>query len=428
VQHKRMGGGDIEVQTATVPWGHNSWSESEHHTGYPKGNTALAIAAWGNVIVFYARNQFNTYFMNGHQVTWHNHGWTTLSPGIQCAKSGHHFNFLIDKGTGYLRIWGNMHGANNMDLYGHVTGSWATGKSLTGAWGDFNGDAGNDQHIVNQLNARGRLSVLGTPRSYFKNKAPRSSTDGQFMLAFDMELDASQNHVIPGETVTMDIQAPGKKCPEKAAIIAKACKGVFGGALEACGGDICFGIKPASAGKNAHEDQVQTKQIKVLSQTSPTQEGDTCMILNEVKSVKKVPVTGGKSFSFSTWIKQEGERLQGPIAKKDDWSLESNVKGDITFTSNGKTCVAKQAIGEAFKNVIAVSSATDKKISIIVDGKVQCSVAAETFTEVLDTELQLGSISEHIQAKIAKSTYVASGVRLNEVGLFSNEKPKCIGA
>ena len=28
VQHRRMGGGDIEVQTAAVPWGHNSWSES----------------------------------------------------------------------------------------------------------------------------------------------------------------------------------------------------------------------------------------------------------------------------------------------------------------------------------------------------------------------------------------------------------------
>jgi len=429
VQHKRMGGGDIEVQTATVPWFHNSWSESEHGHGGPKGNTGLAIAAWGNVIVFYARNQLGSYFLNGQERHWPNHGWITLSEGIQCAKSGAHYNFLIDKGTGYLRIWGYMVGGNNMDVYGHASGSWATGKSLSGAWGDWDGNAGNDQHHVNQLNAAGKLSVLGTPRSYFKNKAPRTNTNGQFMLAFDMELDASQNHVIPGDTITMDIQEPTKQCPEKAALIAKFCKGVFGGALEDCGSDICLKVAPNDAGTFAHEHQVDSKQIKLLAQTNEKQTGDTCMLLNEIKQFPKVPTTGGKSFSFSAFIKKEGNKLEGTIAKKgNEWELESNNAGDVIFTSNGVTCRAKGVIGTKYKNIIAVSSNTEKKIKIIVDGNEACSVPATAFFEPSETGLQLGSISAHVEAKVAKATYVASGVRSNEVGLFSKEKPQCLGA
>jgi len=430
VQHKRMGGGDIEVQTATVPWFHNSWSESQHHTGYPKGNTGLAIAAWGNVIVFYARNHLGSYFLNGNQVTWHNHGWTTIAQGIQCAKSGGHYNFLIDKGTGYLRIWGYMVGSNNIDVYGHASGSWATGKSVTGAWADWNGDAGNDQAIINQLNAQGKLSVLGIPRSYFKNKTPRTSTNGQFMLAFDMELDESQTRVIPGESITMDIQEPTKQCPDKAAIIAQSCKGVFGGALKDCGADICLGVTPAEAGRDAHKGQVEKELIKLLPQTNDQQKGDTCMLLDQLKQVNKLPRTGGKSFSFSTFIKQEGERLQGTIARKgDEWSLESNNDGDVIFTSNGVSCKAPKVIGRQYKNVVAVSSATDKTIKILVDGKEVCTKAvAGTFAEPLDAPLNLGSISDHIQAKVAKPTYIASGVRSNEIGLFSKEKPECIGA
>jgi len=430
VQHKRMGGGDIEVQTATVPWFHNSWSESEHHQGGPKGNTGLAIAAWGNVIVFYARNHLGSYFLNGNQVTWHNHGWTTIAQGIQCAKSGGHYNFLIDKGTGYLRIWGYMVGSNNIDVYGHASGSWATGKSVTGAWADWNGDAGNDQAIINQLNAQGKLSVLGTPRSYFKNKTPRTSTNGQFMLAFDMELDESQTRVIPGESITMDIQEPTKQCPDKAAIIAQSCKGVFGGALKDCGADICLGVTPAEAGRDAHKGQVEKELIKLLPQTNDQQKGDTCMLLDQLKQVDKLPRTGGKSFSFSTFIKQEGERLQGTIARKgDEWSLESNNDGDVIFTSNGVSCKAPKVIGRQYKNVVAVSSATDKTIKILVDGKEVCTKAvAGTFAEPLDAPLNLGSISDHIQAKVAKPTYIASGVRSNEIGFFSKEKPECIGA
>ena len=67
-------------------------------------------------------------------------------------------------------------------------------------------------------------------------------------------------------------------------------------------------------------------------------------------------------------------------------------------------------------------------IKIVVDGKEACSVAGKLFTEPLDAPLNLGSISDHIQAKVAKPTYIASGVRSNEIGLFSKEKPECIGA
>ncbi len=196
VQHRRMGGGDIEVQTAAVPWGHNSWSESTHHTPYPKGNSALAIAAWGNVFVFYARNHLNLYFLNGRQVHWHNHGWTRIAEGTTVYMSGRHFNILIDSAKGKLQNWGYRHGGNNVDFCGHASSSWATGKSLTGAWGDWDGNAGNDQSLIHQLNAQGKLSVLGTPRSHFKNQTRRTSASGQVLPALDMELDASQSHVI----------------------------------------------------------------------------------------------------------------------------------------------------------------------------------------------------------------------------------------
>jgi len=428
VQHRRMGGGDIEVQTATVPWFHNSWSESEHGHGGPKGNTALAIAAWGNVMVFYARNHLQSYFLNGNQVTWPNHGWTTIAEGIRVAKSGGHFNILIDNGKGRLQLWGYQVGGNNMDIYGHASSSWATGKSLTGAWGDWNGNAGNDQSLINQLNAQGKLSVLGTPRSYFKNKTPRSNPNGQFLLAFDMELDASQNHVIPGKTITMDIQQPTKECPAKAAIVEKTCKGTYGGFHESCSSDICLGVKPEEAGREAHKGQVDAKQIKLLPQQGEKQAGDTCMLLREVKEIKGLPETGGNSFSFATFIKQEGENLQGTIAKKgDEWALESNAQGDIVFTSNGASCTAKSAIGRKYKNIIAVSSGTDRAIKVYVDGKVACAARGKVFDKPLDAPVQLGSISSHIDAKIAKPVYVASGVRSNEIGLFSG-KPKCLGA
>ena len=427
VHHKRMQGGDIEVQTATVPYPNgNAADESTRGDGSAKCATAIAISAWGNVIVFYARNGLNSYFMNGKQVTWANHGMQQLSPGIKFAKSGDNFDFMIDNGAGYLRIWGNMWWGRYFDIHGHASGSWATGKSLTGMWGDWNGNAGNDQQIVNELNAAGKLSVLGTPRSYFKDKTPRANTQGQFMLAFDMELDDSQNHVIPGETITVDIQEPEKQCPEKAATVAKFCVGLFGSSLANCGSDICLGGDPAHSAASAHEDQINGHSMKLLPQTNAQQQGDTCILLDEIKRFDKVPSNGGGSFAFSTWIKQEGLKLEGTIAKKgSEWSLQSNDEGDITFTSNGKSCKAAKAIGLKYKNIIAVSSASEKKIQVIVDGKVECSVSAETFAESKDGELQLGSLGHKIEAKVAKSTYVGSGVRLEEAGMFFKEQPKC---
>jgi hypothetical protein len=430
VQHKRLKAGDIEVQTATVPWYQNSHDESTRGDGRAKGNTAIAIAAWGNVIVFYARSGLNHYFLNGKQVNWPNHGMTKISEGIECSKSGGNYDFRIDNGLGSLRIWGSLQGGNNMDIHGHATGTWATGKSLTGAWGDWNGNAGNDQGIVNELNAQGKLSVLGTPRSYFKNKEPRTSKDGQFMLAFDMELDESQNRVIPGEQITIDIEEPSKKCPEKAEIVEQNCKGVVGGALLACSGDICLGVDPKQAGISAHEAQVQTHQKKLLPQTTATQDGDTCMLLDQVKEFGDLPKSGGKSFSLSMFIKQEGEKLEGAIAKKGtEWTLESNDAGDVIFTSNGKSCKAAKTLGRTYKNVIAVSSSTDRKIKIFVDGQQACSVdVTDEFTEPTDAPVQLGSIRSHINVKIAKPVYIASGIRDSETGLFSDKKPKCIGA
>jgi hypothetical protein len=100
----------------------------------------------------------------------------------------------------------------------------------------------------------------------------------------------------------------------------------------------------------------------------------------------------------------------------------------ITFTSNGKSCKAAKAIGLKYKNIIAVCSATEKKIQVVVDGKVECSVSAETCAESKDSELQLGSLGHHIEAKVAKPTCVGSGVRLQEADLFFKANPQCIGA
>lgn len=154
------------------------------------------------------------------------------------------------------------------------------------------------------------------------------------------------------------------------------------------------------------------------------------MLLNEVKEFSDLPKIGGKSFSLSTFIKQEGEKLDGPIAKKGtEWTLESNDAGDVTFTSNGKSCKAAKAIGRTFKNVIAVSSSTDRKIKIFVDGQQACSAdVTDEFTEPTDAPVQLGSIRNHVNVKIAKPVYIASGIRDSETVLFSEKKPKCIGA
>jgi len=430
--HKRMQGGDIEVQTATVPYPNGSPNdESTRANNEPKCATAVAIAAWGNVIVFYARNGLNSYFLNDKTVTWGpDHVMMQLSQGIRFSKTGAKVVFMIDNGLGYLKITATMWSGKYFDIEGEASGSWATGKSTTGIWGDWDGDKGNDERFRNALNAEGKLSVLGTPRSYFKDKKPRTNTNGQFMLAFDMELDASQNHVIPGETITVDIQEPEKQCPpEKAATVAKFCVGLFGSSLANCGSDICLGGDPAHSASSAHVDQIQRHSMKLLPPTNPEQQGDTCILFDEIKRFDKVPSNGGGSFAFSTWIKQEGLKLEGTIAKKgSEWSLQSNDEGDITFISNGKSCKAAKAIGLKYKNIIAVSSATEKKIQVIVDGQVECSVSAETFAESKDGELQLGSLSHHIEAKVAKPTYVGSGVRLQEADLFFKEKPQCIGA
>ena len=250
------------------------------------------------------------------------------------------------------------------------------------------------------------------------------------MLAFDMELDESQNRVIPGEQMTIDIEETSKTCPEKAEIVKQNCKGVVGGALLACSGDICLGADPKQAGISAHEAQVQTHQKKLLSQTTATQDGDTCMLLNQVKEFGDLPKNGGKSFSVSMFIKQEGEKLEGAIAKKGtEWTLESNDAGDVTFTSNGKSCKAAKTLGRTYKNVIAVSSSTDRKIKIFVDGQQACSAdVTDEFAEPTDAPVQLGSIRKHIDVKIAKPVYIASGIRDSETVLFSEKKPKCIGA
>ena len=433
-QHKRQSSGDIEVQAATVPWFHDSNREGDARGhGGPKGNTGLAISAWGNVVVFYARNGLNNYFIDGNSVSWPNSGMTKIAPGISAAKSGSGFTFVIDNGQGYLRLWGGLVGSNNMDIYGAIGGSWSTGKSVTGAWGDWNGDAGNDQGIVNNLNSKGRLSVLGTPRSYFKDKKPRANSNGQFMLAFDMELDESLNRVIPGEMMTLEIEEPEKQCPDKAAVIAANCKGVFGGALKSCGGDICYNQDPKKAGIEAHKDQVIDKKKNLLDKEPEAGQSpsttDTCVSLNGVKELSDLPqLAGGKSFSFATWIKREGGKMKGIIAKRgQQWSLESNSDGDITFTSNGASCTTKgKVISRNWAHITAVASATDSKIRIFVDGKQACDAAVTAdFAEPSDGSVQIGSINDQSDAKIGRAFYVASGVRANEVAIFSSRTVNC---
>ena len=348
--------------------------------------------------------------------------------GVNVYKVGGHFNIVINNGRGQIQLWGYLVGGNNMDIYGHASPSYATGKSLAGAWGDWDGNSGNDQHHVNQLNAQGKLSVLGTPRSYFKNKTPRTDASGQFLLAFDMELDASQTHVIPGDMLTKDVEIPTKECPSKADIVAKECKGTYGGFLESCGSDICLGAKPKLSGIQAHQGQVGDLKTQLLPQAGETQKTDTCMILNEFKESKTLAKTkGGNSWSFSSFIKQEGDNLKGTIARFGEASVTSTADGDIVFTSNGASCTAKKVIGRKWKSVIAVSSGTAKEIRIYVDGKVACNAAGTNF-ETPQNAFQLGSVNDHIDAKISKPVYVASGVRDNETNLFTEKKPKCVGA
>jgi len=274
---------------------------------------------------------------------------------------------------------------------------------------------------------------MGTPRSYFKDKKPRSSANGNFLLAFDMELDASLNRIVPGETMTLEIEEPEKQCPEKASVIAENCKGVFGGALKSCGGDICYNVDPKQAGENAHNNQVQDKKKNLLDREplpgEPPSTTDTCVSLQGIKQAGDLPtLEGSKSFSFATWIKREGERMQGVIAKSGaEWSLVSTKDGEITFTSNGASCTTKdKVISRNWAHVTAVSSAIDKKIRIFVDGKKACSaVVKAAFAKPSGGSVQIGSIGDQSDAKVGRAFYVASDVRASEVKTFSGKAVNC---
>jgi len=431
-KHEREGGrGDIEIQTATVPWFQNSWDESDRSNTGAKGNSAIAIAVGGNVMVFYARDHFQTYFINGRQVFWPNfHDWRRVGTNLRAYKWGGHYQILINIGDGYLHLAGYLVGSNNLDIYGYASSSWATGK-MTGLWGDWDGNAGNDRQLINTMNSQGKLSVLGTPRSYFKDKKPRTDAQGQFLLACDMQLDTSHNRIIPGDTMTADIQQAAKDCADKEAIVKKNCIDVYGEYFDQCSGDICLADNedhPRLIGQERHQAQVEQKRTLLLSQadTSKNQAFDTCMILNQDRPVNGLSHNGGNSFSVAFWIRQEGTNIQGTIFTFGESTLTSSLNGDIVFASNGASCTAKGAIGNGWKHVIAVSYGTTKLIEVYVGGQVACSVAGNDFPTVSkDVTLQLGSIDRHISAKIARPVYVASAVFSNEVSLFTDTRPAC---
>jgi len=427
-QHKRMHGSDIEVQAATVPWGHNSNREGDaSRHGGAKGNTGIAIAAWGNVFVFYARNGCNSFFLNGQSVNWPNSGMTLISPGISASRSGSTFGFHIDNGQGTLKIWGSLQGAHNLDIYGSITGHWATGKSVTGAWGDWNGNRGNDQGIVNTLNAQGKLSVMGTARSYFKNKSPRVDSSGQTLLACDMQLDESQVRIIPGEMMTLEVSGAEKTCPDKADIVAKYCVGTSGDFLKDCEADICLGADPEQSGVRAHMNSVQEPKNNLLGSTG---EKDVCRPLNSIKEIS-APSGGakeGSSFSFAAWIKREGLKMSGVIAKREsEWSFTSDVDGKLVFTANGASCTTdSKVLSREWAHVAAVYSGSDKEVRIFVNGEKACSAAVKDAGPIPSGTLQIGSIKDQADAKIGKAYYIVSDIRAGrEIHQFVEQKVNC---
>jgi hypothetical protein len=457
--HNRFNGGDIEVQTATRPWNDNNPSnEATGNNAVAKGNTAVAFSAFGTVVVIYARHKLNSMFINDISTNFESGRWIDISPSIQYLKQGNQVTFLIQRqdhkreNRGYLRLVINMpnsHFVNNgfFDIEGFISPSWATGKSLSGAWGDWNGNGNNDRTFVNDLNNKGLLSVLGSPRSYFKNRNPRKDASNRVIIASDMKLDPSQNVILrvgnggagnillqhknlrlrgaPVNDILIDTPKPSERCPEKAADIQKHCKGIFGDMNDVCGADICFGVDPEDAGQSAHQGQVMLHKQRLLE--LPSSDRQTCMRLNGFKEVKDMPHIGGQSFSFSTFIKQEGLNLQGVIAKVDNlWSLESNSNGDIVFSSNGVTCKADKVISRPWRHVIAVSSGTEQTIKIFVDGQKVCSSQGKSFPQVEGVTVQVGSVGHHLDASIARPVYVPSGIRENEVDLFSKEEPTCV--
>jgi len=276
------------------------------------------------------------------------------------------------------------------------------------------------------MNSQGKLSVLGTPRSYFKDKKPRTDAQGQFLLASDMQLDASLNRIIPGDTMTADIQQQG--C-ERDAIVKQHCLDLFGSYLDLqCHGDICANVDPTEAGANAHKNQVLDKRTLLLPQATQNQAFDSCMILDRVHQVNVLHHTGSDSFSVALWIRQEGANIQGTIFSFGESTLTSSHNGDIIFASNGASCTAKGVIVNGWKHVIAVSYGTTKLIEVYVGGQVACSVAGNDFPTVSkDVTLQLGSIDRHISAKIARPVYVASAVFSNEASMFTQTRPNCAG-
>jgi len=233
--------------------------------------------------------------------------------------------------------------------------------------------------------------------------------------------------------MTLEMEEPEKTCPKMASVIAENCKGVFGGALKTCGGDICYKVDPKKAGEGAHDNQVQDKKKNLLDKEplpdQPPSTTDTCVSLQTIKQVGDLPtLAGSKSFSFATWIKREGERMEGVIAKSgNEWSLVSTKGGEITFTSNGASCTTKdKVLSRNWAHVTAVSSAIDSKVTIFIDGKQACSAdVTAAFAEPSGGSVQIGSIGDQSDAKIGRAFYVASDVRASEVQLFSGKAVNC---
>jgi len=356
VHHAR----DLEIQSATTPWA--GW--------WPKGNAAFAVAAEGNVIVAYAHDYLGALYLNGRRRSFPYHR-ECFSANLCVRREGGWFKIEF---KGFTFRGYNTYN-NHFDLYADCPGKWSSGRSLSGLWGNFDLNGPNDWSLIHEMNNRGRLSVLGTSRSYFSDKTPRTDSNGQFQLAFDMEVkNTADLHVAPGGPVKISDETPEIPLKYQDAV-KEQCSLLRGLPGKGCIQDIILGADPKDTGKRFHMDAVQN-DAKELT-------GKSCLKLIDGLSVSEADLTFGEgasvgtSFSVMMWYKfrdpSTSERSGHVVYRGKQWSIDF-VDGKATFSVGSVSCSAQDAfMSTEWHHIGAVADTTKSAINLYVDGKLSCS-------------------------------------------------------
>jgi len=251
---------------------------------------------------------------------------------------------------------------------------------MSGLWGNFDLNAGNDMNLIHHLNNQGKLSVLGTARSYFTDKTPRKNKLGQFLLATESS-SGLDLHVDPGNPVaTTSVEIP----KDKVELVQKWCGSLRGKPRAGCNFDIANGAKPQDTFENFHMDAVQEDSKALIK--------DKCSkLVDSVKVTEKELTFGegasvGTSFAIITWFKFNSpvgpdtkNKYDGEIASRGTvWSLVIQDSRP-TFSVGDVTCQANDAIASSsWIHIAGVANVPDKKIYLYVNGEEVCSSALTT--------------------------------------------------